>query len=72
MECFTKHHHYLDWLALHLKFGSRSIYNWMEFLGTMWDKLQIWGHAHIAWSVFLVRILNFFLKSSIFFVKNEI
>ena len=44
----------------------------MEFLDTIVDQMQIWCHAHIAWSIPQVRIFLKSLKSSIFFVKNEI
>ena len=63
---------YLDWLALHLKFGSVYIKQLDEISRHHVDQLQIWEHAHIAWSALQCRALKFFWKSSIFIVKNEI
>ena len=60
------------WLELEIAFPGHVFIHLDGISGYHVDQLQIWGHALIAWSVLQVRILIFFLKSSIFLVKNEI
>ena len=62
----------VDWLTLHLKFGSVYIYQLGQIFRHYVDQLQIWEHGHIAWSVLQWSALKFFRKSCIFIVKNEI